>query len=286
MQYIEHEPPAVLARHVQCLWRLSDVTPAAEPQTLYPDGRCEIIVHLATPTQILTADGHWIQQTPTLFAGQATRAIRLRATSAIDCVGIRLHPAAGSVLFHTQAGARSAISELSELSDLVVDLRSLDARFATALQRAMTSERDPFASVVIQTLADRFRPLPIDTRIEAAVRLIDEADGNLPITRLARVTGSSVRTLQTRFLAAVGITPKQYARVRRLQATIRQLDEDRGTLATMSLESGFADQAHATRDVQRIAGITPGRLRRALAAERDGDRTLSLAAAFVRGVKL
>jgi len=46
---------------------------------------------------------------------------------------------------------------------------------------------------------------------------------------------------------------------------------------------GFADQAHATRALQAFAGLTPARLRRALHAERDGDATLAMAAAFVRG---
>ena len=280
MECVEHSPPAALSKYVQCLWRLRDATPATAPQTLYPDGRCEIIVHLATPTQILTQDGNWYQQTPTLFAAQATRVIRLRATSAIDCVGVRLHPAACSILFDAQARS------LADSADVVLDLRSLDDTFAAALQLAATASADPFAPAVTQILADRFQTFHTDPRIDAAVHLIDQADGNVAIAQVARAIGSSLRTLQMRFLSAVGVTPKVYARVRRLQATIRQLDDDRGTLAAMSLENGFADQAHATRDIRRIAGMTPGRLRRALAAERNGDRTLALAAAFVRGVKL
>ena len=131
----------------------------------------------------------------------------------------------------------------------------------------------------------KFGAFQVDPRVELAVRVIDAADGNVPIAHVARGVGTSLRTLQMRFLDAVGMTLKTYARVRRLQATIKQLDAGGVTLAVMSLESGFSDQAHATRDVRRIAGMTPGRLRRALAAERDGDRTLALAAAFVRGVR-
>jgi methylphosphotriester-DNA--protein-cysteine methyltransferase len=95
--------------------------------------------------------------------------------------------------------------------------------------------------------------------------------------------GVSLRNLQTRFLAAVGLTVKEYALVQRLQATIKQLDGGGDALADTAVAAGFADQAHATRAVRAFAGFTPARLRKALLAERDGDQTLAMAAAFVRG---
>jgi len=53
--------------------------------------------------------------------------------------------------------------------------------------------------------------------------------------------------------------------------------------AARSVESSFADQAHATRELRRVTGHTPARLRAALRQDRDGDATVRLAAAFVRG---
>jgi AraC-like DNA-binding protein len=51
----------------------------------------------------------------------------------------------------------------------------------------------------------------------------------------------------------------------------------------VALESGFSDQAHATRELHDVTGLTPARLRRALRGTRDADQTIQLAAAFVRG---
>jgi AraC-like DNA-binding protein len=93
----------------------------------------------------------------------------------------------------------------------------------------------------------------------------------------------SLRSFQIRFLACVGLSAKAFARVLRLQATIRAIDRGVESLAQLAVDSGFADQAHATREVQRLTGLTPARLRAALRSARDDDRTVELAAAFVRG---
>lgn len=55
------------------------------------------------------------------------------------------------------------------------------------------------------------------------------------------------------------------------------------SMADLAVERGFADQAHATREVRRVTGTTPARLRDALRRDRDGDSSVRLAAAFVRG---
>ena len=122
-----------------------------------------------------------------------------------------------------------------------------------------------------------------DALVERAVEWLDAADGDLRIAALAKQLGVGLRTLQARFLAAVGMTPKEYARVRRLQALLRTLDSERSAIADAAARHGFNDQAHATHDLVRWTGITPARLVRALRADPDGGDALRLAAAFVRG---
>jgi len=57
MDYFEFDPPQALRRHVQCVWRLRDPSPSTEPQTIYPDGRCELITHLGQPMRFFEPDG-------------------------------------------------------------------------------------------------------------------------------------------------------------------------------------------------------------------------------------
>lgn len=280
MHYREYAAPAHLAKHVQCLWRLRDATPPRTPQTVYPDGRCELIIHLARPMQIQAAAGAWQPQGRGLFAAQARSAIRLRAVGALDCVGVRLRPEASVALFNTIQHTTTA---LAQWADQVIDLSTLDAAFVEALVLSLRDSTDAPAPAFIALLTERLAHQEVDVRVAAAVAALDGACGNLPIRALAKTVAMSLRSLQTRFLAAVGLTVKEYALVQRLQATIRRLDAGMGALAQTAVEAGFSDQAHATRAVRDFAGLTPARLRNALLAQRDGDQTLAMAAAFVRG---
>ncbi len=123
----------------------------------------------------------------------------------------------------------------------------------------------------------------LDAKIEQAVTLLDAAEGDLRISALAKTLGISLRTLQPRFLATVGMTPKEYARVRRLQALLQSLDEEAPDIAAAAARHGYSDQAHATHDLMRWTGSTPAALVRALRGDRGSEDALKLAAAFVRG---
>lgn len=275
MDYFERPPPPSLARHVQCLWHLRDPQPSGGTQTIYPDGRCELIVHVGTPFRRYTLAQGWRTQRPHLFAAQHVSAIRLEAAGAVDCVGVRLTAAASAAI----AGAR-----LPSLADDIVELESLDADFASAFaSAACASSASADAHGLWELLANRVGTMRLDPRIEAGIAALDAVDGRTTVQALARQLGMGVRSFQACFLASVGLPPKEYARVRRLQATLRQLDATPASLADVAADVGFADQAHATRELRNLTGLTPARLRRALVASREGDATLRMAAAFVRG---
>ena len=120
MEYREYPVPENLRRHVKCAWRLCDAAPAASAQTIYPDGHCELIVHLATPPQCWHPAVGWRHQSSSLFAAQRVTAVRLRATAPLDCIGLRLRPAASS-LFGPAA--------LAEQRDRIADLALIHAAF-------------------------------------------------------------------------------------------------------------------------------------------------------------
>ncbi len=275
MEYIEFAVPTSLQPYLQCAWRLRDRDPDRTAQTVYPDGRCELIVHVATPMRRYTLLEGWQTQGDCLFAGQLRSAIRLAAAGPVDCIGLRLQPAAG----HLVGG-----KQLADLADDVVTLSALNADFATQLRSAAhhfvrSDEPEPLWRILHAMIGTTL----LDARVQSACAEIDAADGGLAIDALARHLRMSVRSLQAHFLRDVGITPKEYARVRRLNATVRQLDSADDAISAVAQGKGFSDQAHATRELRRIVGLTPAKLRQALRAERDGELTLRMAAAFVRG---
>jgi AraC-like DNA-binding protein len=274
MQYHEYPPPPSLHAHVQCVWRLCDSSPAGSPRAIFPDGRCELIVHLAKPPRCWDAIAGWHGQTRALFAAQRIVAVRLEASGPVDCVGVRLQPANSNAAWPGAAG---------RYRDRIVNLAALDASFARALaaaaRRFVRSEPETLWKLLEKVIG----LIGIDERMAAAVRRIEVSGGRVRIDALARQSALSRRAFQMRFRAAVGLTAKEFARLTRLQTTLRALDHAEATVADVATESGFADQAHATRELRRVTGLTPARLRAALRRDRDGDATVRMAAAFVRG---
>lgn len=159
-------------------------------------------------------------------------------------VGVRLRPgAAGGVL-----GVPA--SELRDVSPDAVDVLGRDS--AIALLEALVAGADPHA-----VLADAVRTRRVrepDPLVAAAVERLGRPRAT--VRSVADDLGVSARQLQRRVGDAVGYGPKMLARVlrfRRLQALAP------APLAELALEAGYADQAHMTAEVTRLAGVSPAR---------------------------
>ena len=142
-----------MRRHVQCLWELRDDTPGDAIQTIYPDGRCELLAELGVPLRFHGPDGQVRADQALAFAGQQLGPIRLQAAGPVHCIGVRLSAAAGALV----AGPR-----LPDLRDHAPDLRGLDAAFT------------PEAHEVADLLTARLVPLlPIDASPDDLPHVVD-----------------------------------------------------------------------------------------------------------------
>lgn len=129
----------------------------------------------------------------------------------------------------------------------------------------------PGQMLAAETWERRFRVL--DDRLRAAAaepvapvpeiawawrRMVD-AGGLVPVRALAAEVGWSRRHFAARFRAAVGLSPKQAARVVRFERSCAELrrSPDR-SLADLAAACGFYDQSHLTHEWQALAGCSPG----------------------------
>lgn len=102
------------------------------------------------------------------------------------------------------------------------------------------------------------KPTEVDLGVAAAVRLIEASQGHAKIAGVAAAVGLSVRQLERRFRAAAGLTPKQFARIRRVRATAITLVKGEGMgWAERAVEMGFADQSHLAREFVAVTGRPP-----------------------------
>ena len=243
MRYVERLPAADLASCIQCLWELEGHGAAlAEP--IFPDGRIEIVVHLADrPRQRGAAD----LQPRAMLVGQMLAATRLDPVAHMHAFGVRFTP----------IGARAWLGlPLNELTGRIEDAGSVcgaSARLCCAIEQATNSrERFTAAESAVRAMLRR-PPAPADA-IGRAVAVIERSAGMLAVDMVALAAGLGVRQMERRFLEHVGITPKALARIVRFQRALRGLRAG-APAAAVAAACGFADQPHLAREFRRFAGL-------------------------------
>jgi len=97
-----------------------------------------------------------------------------------------------------------------------------------------------------------------DEKIAQALKLIEETGGEIKIAELAEQVNLSPRQLERRFKKSSGLSPKQFARTRRIRATAVDLVENNDmNWANRAAEMGFADQAHLTHEFVAVTKRSP-----------------------------
>lgn len=101
-----------------------------------------------------------------------------------------------------------------------------------------------------------------DPLVREALGLIRELAAEAPaVDDLAERLDVSTRTLDRRFRRAVGRTPADALRRERAHLAQGMIRDTRLPLAQIAARCGYADQAHLTREIRRIHGVTPTGLR-------------------------
>lgn len=255
MDYREYAPAPALRAFVHCLWTLEGHASELQGQVqpVVPDGRTGIILHFGDAFERLHAEGTVECQPPLLFAGQLTSTLRLRATGRIAILGTRLHPHGAAAL--TAAPQRHFTGLTIGVNDISTGLDRLLSEIRESTD--VPGEALELIQNRLAVTADRSR---LDPRIVNAVDVIRRARGCASIERLAGDAGMTRRHLERQFLDLVGVSPKRFARIVRLQHALQMLEQsDVGAKGAMTAAAcGYADQAHFIRECQDVCGHAPG----------------------------
>ncbi len=251
MEYLERPPHPDLAALVRAYWWLRGVAEeGAGADPALPDGSPELIVNLAEPWEHRAPDGTRTAQPTAFLVGQITGPMVVRPTGTMDLVGVR---------FEAHAAA-PFVESIGALTDRWLALPAVRSNALQELPAALAGAHgvEGQSRALDATLRAAFAAaLPVDTKVGTAVRAIRAAHGAAEIDALARTLGVSPRTLQRRFAAAAGLSPKLLARIVRFQRVFAAWRDDPASLSRVALECGYFDQSHLVRDFRDFAGAPP-----------------------------
>lgn len=241
-------PAAGAEAVVASIWSITHPAGAAACEYFYPDGNFGVLLPLDGDVRI---DGEPL--VAPVLDGTLRQARRLDVRGAAAVVGVRLRPGVGGgALGEHRAGQRERLTPL------------VDPVWA-AVTACLRACEDPLTAR--GGLDEALAPLGVgdDARCTTAeiARSIADADGGLRIATIARDVGLSERQVERLFAQQLGLSPKQYSRIVRVDVARKRLREpDAASIADVAHALGFADQAHLTRDFAAHLRVTPGQYRR------------------------
>lgn len=179
-----------------------------------------------------------------LVAGPDTVAQEGTSTPGSVCTGLRFMPGTGPSVFGVPA---------HELRDRRVRLDQIWPQRLVDSLTAQVGEAPDRAAALLAIARDR---IEVDPMIDAVVRGLRAGQA---VAQVAGETGLSERQLLRRSLAAFGYGPKTLARVLRMERALALAH--RGVpAAEVAASTGYADQAHLSREVKALAGVPLSRL--------------------------
>lgn len=239
-RYAERLPSAALLPWFITWWEF-EVREGAPPiHHVPPDGCTSIMVAVSGPiTGMAVVTGPWLEP------------LAVPVTPGTRYIGTRLRPgSAGTVLgvepmelLNRSSPAAPMLGPVAErLVTSLLGIGDIDA--AAAAMEALFGEMVPRLTMP-DPLADR------------AVTRLMATGGEVPIALLAKELETSERTLLRRFKQATGLTPKQFARIRRLLAATWAAVDGVGSWGQIAATAGYADQPHMHHDFVDLTGLKP-----------------------------
>jgi AraC-like DNA-binding protein len=163
-----------------------------------------------------------------------------------------------SVTFALGAAARFIAPPLRLARDQQVPLEDVWGRPGANLRERLLEAATPQEALGLMEevlLGQMTGPEAPDPAVTAAA---DALSAGVSVGEAAAALGMLPRTLRRRFVASVGLTPKRFARVQRLQRVVRDLDgQSRVDWASLAAEHGYADQPHLAEEFRQLVGVTP-----------------------------
>lgn len=99
--------------------------------------------------------------------------------------------------------------------------------------------------------------------LDPIVSRMNETNGMIRVSQLCNIYNTTPRSLERHFLEGIGIPAKELLQIFRINKAISMLAEKpNANLAGLSYLSGYFDQSHFIKDIEKITGTSPGRLQR------------------------
>lgn len=241
MKYEERHFNNELKKFLACYWKfeIPESFSATSTKTMLPDGCASLVYHINKKTGI-----GWFR-----FAGPRTKNFTVPVLAGSTYYGLRFLPGAINSFFYISG---------SQLRDKFIDAEFLlDSSSASLIKEGLSqSFENPFIieNLLLQLL--KIRKNNPDKNINTLVHLIIAREGNVKIREVVGDYSLSERQLQRKFKSSVGLTIKEFARIRRIYSVATKVFVEHKIPVEAILDGGYFDHAHFSKEFANTTGLS------------------------------
>jgi AraC-like DNA-binding protein len=159
---------------------------------------------------------------------------------------IRLQPFGLKQLFNFNA---------TDLMNSVIDIRNHPIGNALLDSTNVSGNLDVSLAKMLVSRIDHSAIYPVSTSTKAFIKMASDSSYHT-VKDLIFESGIGLRTLQRNFKKDVGLSPKEYLRVKRLNAIEQKMSQNVHVFEIIA-DFDFSDQAHFIKDFKQLRNFTP-----------------------------
>ncbi|MEL7371673.1 MAG: AraC family transcriptional regulator [Myxococcota bacterium] len=258
MRSLVHAPSKPLGDWVAAVWYFEGPEISHAMERLVPNGAMQLLVNLDSDAlrwwPEMGAAG--VQQlSGAALAGAFGRPFGIDTAQQRRMTGVSFRPGGASAFF---SGSMQAFANEHVSLSMISGCGSIRDELLEAAHRGARA----VIGTWVRFLKARWHRQPDIHRARGLL------EAGLSVQQAADQLSVSVRKFRQDFAAWVGLSPKVYSRVHRMQQLVRVVAEDRGgdggrrdhrdrDWASLALRHGYFDQAHMIHEFRALTGVTP-----------------------------
>jgi AraC-like DNA-binding protein len=254
MFYREYPPPPALKDHIQCFWALEhDYRDSFHThEHLWADTQTELIFSYGEP-YYRQIDGVRSGLPNNFVIGPFKKELLLYSDGLTGFAAVRFHP------WGLAAFSKKKMTELINTivaADTVLDGLPVWPPDGQPPDGQVTEYLDILGNWFSGRLTEQPRI------VQAIAGKIKAEKGIVKIAELAAAFDIHPRRLERLFISEIGMPAKLFARILRFNHAKRLIEQDPDIgLASLTYETGYADQAHFSRNFREMFGYTPAQFK-------------------------
>ena len=254
MNYQTFQPSSDFESIISCYWTL-EVPAESNPQRqrIIPDGTIEMAFILGDDIKRYISGDEFIIQPRAMVLGQTIEPFFIEPTGYVNTFAIRFYPYGFANFVATPL--KDLINKETPLELLFGEKTAKDLEIKM-IEATNSNERiEIIETFLINRLNEKST---INNIVKTTIDVLLATNGSASISKILKEDLSKRRQLERNFIKQIGVSPKQFGKVIRLQTALKLLlNKKKENLTEIAYESEYFDQAHFIKEFKALTGINP-----------------------------